>query len=218
MKYLSQDAGDGGGRDAEAGLEEAEYFQRIEEHFGQRRGGPLVLSPKEWLLVQRWREKGIPLPIVLRGINMAFDRFAASGPRPDRLNTLSYCAQHVETAWEEHRRAHAGSTEATTRKSIDMPSPAVLHLRAVATSCRRAVSPSLPDVASTALESAAQELDALAERTASGEVDAASLDGAAKLLEQQLEDALAGAWHDSGGETPERLADLQIPRFSPYAV
>jgi len=218
MRYLSQDAGDGGGSDAEAGRDEAEYFQRIEEHFGQRRGGPLVLSPKEWLLVQRWREKGIPLPVVLRGINLAFDRFAASGPRPDRLNTLGYCAQHVETAWEEHRRAHAGSMVATTRKSIDMPPPAVQHLRAVATSCRRAVSPSLPGAASTALESAAQQLDALAEQAASGEVDAASLDAAAKLLEQQLEDALAAAWHESGGKAPKRRDDLQIPRFSPYAV
>jgi hypothetical protein len=218
MRYLSQDVGDGGGSDAEAEREEAEYFQRIEEHFGQRRGGPLVLSPKEWLLVQRWREKGIPLPVVLRGINLAFDRFAASGPRPDRLNTLSYCAQHVETAWEEHRRTHAGSSLATAGKSIDKPSPAVQHLRAVAISCRRALSPSLPDPVATALEAAAQELETLAEQTEGGKLDAGSLDAAANALEQQLEDALATAWQGSGGEAPKRRADLQIPRFSPYAV
>jgi len=198
--------------------EEAEYFQRIEEHFGQRRGGPLILSPKDWQLIQRWHEKEIPLPVVLRGINQAFDRFAASGPRPDRLNTLSYCAQHVETTWEEHRRTHAGSRQARDERASEKPSPAILHLQEVALSCRRAAAEKLPGEASRVLEQAAMELERLAIRVEAGELDAGSLDATAKALEAQLEEALALAWHGIADEPPRQRIDLQIPRFSPYAV
>ncbi len=218
MRYRSQSPEDGGGGNAEVAREEAEYFQRIEEHFGQRRGGPLILSPRDWQLIQRWHEKGIPLPVVLRGINQAFDRFAASGPRPDRLNTLSYCAQHVETIWEDHRQTHAGSQEAREDRAGEKPSPAILHLQEVALACRRPASANLPGEASRALEQAAAELERMAVRAEAGELDARSLDAAAKALEQQVEEALALAWHGIDDEPPKRLVDLQIPRFSPYAV
>jgi hypothetical protein len=218
MRYRSYSPEDGGSGNAEGAREEAEYFQRVEEHFGQRRGGPLILSPKDWQLVQRWYEAGIPLPVVLRGINQAFDRFAASGPRPDRLNTLSYCAQHIETTWEEHRQTHAGSQESRDRRSAGEPSSAILHLREVALACRREVSEELPGEASRALEVAAAELERLAVRAEAGDLDAGSLDAAAKTLEAQLETALALAWQGLEGVPVKRRTDLQIPRFSPYAI
>ena len=207
MRYRSQSPEDGGSGNAEVAREEAEYFQRIEEHFGQRRGGPLILSPKDW-----------PLPVVLRGINQAFDRFAASGPRPDRLNTLSYCAQHVETTWEEHRRTHAGTQEARDERAGEKSPPAILHLQEVALSCRRAAAERLPGEASGVLEQAAGDLERLAVRVEAGELDAGSLDTTAKALEQQLEEALALAWNDTADAPSRRRADLRIPRFSPYAV
>jgi hypothetical protein len=218
MRYWFQDTGDEGGGTAGPELEEVEYFQRIEEHFGQRRGGPLVLSPKEWLLVQRWRKKGIPLAVVLRGINVAFDRFAASGPRPDRLNTLSYCAQHVEATWEEHRKTHAGSSAATGSSNDDRPSHALRHLRSVALACSRAGASLSSAKSSEALQIAARELDSLAARVENGELDAAALDRAANLLEQQLDKALAEAHPASASEPSDGRAELQIPRFSPYAI
>ena len=218
MKYRSHSPEDGENGNADAAREEAEYFQRIEEHFGQRSGGPLILSPKDWQLVQRWRDQGIPLPVVLRGINQAFDRFAASGPRPDRLNTLSYCAQHIETTWEEHRQTHAGSQEAHDQRATPRPSPATLHLQEVARACHRAASEKLPGEASRALEQAASDLERLAARAEAGELDAECLDATAEKLETQLDEALALAWRDIAGEPPRGRTDLQISRFSPYAI
>jgi hypothetical protein len=177
----------------------------------------LVLSPKEWMLVQRWREKGIPLAVVLRGINVAFDRFEASGPRPDRLNTLSYCAQHVEATWEEHRQAHAGSSAATD-SSNDRPSPVLQHLRAVALACSRAAASSPGAESSKALRNAAGELEGLAKRVENGELDAAALDAAANRLEQELDEALSKAPPGPAGQSTSGRAELHIPRFSPYAI
>src|SRR6187402_1577725 len=44
------------------------YFTEIEERFQQRRGSLLLLSTLDWALIEIWRESGIPVEAVLRGI------------------------------------------------------------------------------------------------------------------------------------------------------
>ena len=45
-----------------------EYYTEIESHFALRRGTPFVLSAKDWHLMKRWNDDGIPLPIVIEAI------------------------------------------------------------------------------------------------------------------------------------------------------
>ena len=51
------------------------YFTEIEEHFLRRRGGGLLLSTLDWALIETWKDAGIPLEAVLRGIDAAFDHY-----------------------------------------------------------------------------------------------------------------------------------------------
>ena len=44
------------------------YFTEIEDAFVRRRGKHLFLSPLDWALMEVWRQQGIPLHIVLRGV------------------------------------------------------------------------------------------------------------------------------------------------------
>ncbi|HEY0785339.1 MAG TPA: hypothetical protein VGD62_05665, partial [Acidobacteriaceae bacterium] len=53
------------------------YFTEIEDHFQRRRGSLLMLSTLDWALIETWRDAGIPLEAVLRGIDSAFDRYDA---------------------------------------------------------------------------------------------------------------------------------------------
>ena len=46
-----------------------EYFSEIEERFSRRRGSILLLSTLDWALIETWREAGVPLEAVLRGID-----------------------------------------------------------------------------------------------------------------------------------------------------
>ena len=84
-----------------------EYFSRIEEHFGRLRGGPLLLSPREWELVRSWWEKGIPLEVVLRGIRRAFDKFEER-KLPGKIGSLFYCEHEVLATFREYREALVG--------------------------------------------------------------------------------------------------------------
>jgi len=56
------------------------YFTEIEERFQQRRVA-LLLSTLDWALIETWREAGIPLDAVLRGIDAAFDKYEARQER-----------------------------------------------------------------------------------------------------------------------------------------
>jgi hypothetical protein len=189
-------------------ITDEQYFLRVEQHFGRRRGGPLMLSPSDWRLLEGWRAQGIPLRVVLRGINQAFDRFAASGPRPDRINSLRYCAQEVQAAWEDHCGAYRRS-DTGTADSTGLPA-ASAHLAAVATACRRAAS-ALGDAAAACLVDAADELDGLERHAREGSLDAREIDARSVALEQRLYDELRQRLSDAA-----RLDEVSLPRFSPY--
>jgi hypothetical protein len=87
------------------------YFTEIEERFQQRRGAILLLSTLDWALIETWREAGIPLEAVLRGIDAAFDKYETRQKRGRmrRVNGLAWCAQAVMEAAEELREASAGT-------------------------------------------------------------------------------------------------------------
>jgi hypothetical protein len=89
------------------------YFTEIEERFQQRRGSLLMLSTLDWALIETWREAGVPLEAVLRGIDSAFDkhdaqRLRTGGRRQRKVNGLAWCAQAVMEATEQAREAGIG--------------------------------------------------------------------------------------------------------------
>jgi hypothetical protein len=90
---------------------EAAYYQAVEEYFVARRGDPLFLSNGDWLLVHRWREGGVPLRIVLRGIRDALDGHAHSWGRRRKVGSLAYCEGEVEAARDRWQRAVAYGLE-----------------------------------------------------------------------------------------------------------
>ncbi|QHS52048.1 hypothetical protein [Edaphobacter sp. 12200R-103] len=90
------------------------YFTEIEERFQQRRGSLLMLSTLDWALIETWREAGIPLEAVLRGIDNAFDRYderaRRSAGRLRKVNGLAWCAQSVMEAVEQAMEAAIGAS------------------------------------------------------------------------------------------------------------
>ena len=93
-----------------------EYFSEIEERFSRRRGSILLLSTLDWALIETWREAGIPLQAVLRGIDDAFDKhdakLARAKGRTRKVNGLAWCAQAVMQAAEEMVEAATGTAVA----------------------------------------------------------------------------------------------------------
>ena len=88
------------------------YFTEIEEHFQRRRGTLLLLSTLDWALIETWKEAGIPLEAVLRGIDVAFDHYQSKPSKTRKVNSLAFCSQEVLAAAEEMKEAAVGAKRA----------------------------------------------------------------------------------------------------------
>jgi hypothetical protein len=99
------------------------YFTEIEERFQQRRGSLLMLSTLDWALIETWREAGIPLEAVLRGIDNAFDKYderaRRSSGRLRKVNGLGWCAQSVMEAMEQAMEAAIGASTESSSEAAD---------------------------------------------------------------------------------------------------
>ena len=86
------------------------YFTEIEDRFLRRRGGGLLLSTLDWALIETWKDAGIPLEAVLRGIDEAFDRYDQRPSKTKKVNSLAYCSQLVLSAAEDMKEAAVGAS------------------------------------------------------------------------------------------------------------
>ncbi len=94
------------------------YFTEIEEHFQRARGTSLfLLSPLDWALIETWKNSGIPLEAVLRGIDASFEKYHARKQKTQRVNSLAFCAQAVLT------EAQLSAEGATTAPVESAPFP-----------------------------------------------------------------------------------------------
>jgi len=88
------------------------YFSEIEETFNRRRGKYLFLSPLDWVLIESWQERGVPLHIILRGIEKVFDGVDAQPAKRKRsVKSLMYCREEIEAQYEEWLERQVGKSQ-----------------------------------------------------------------------------------------------------------
>jgi hypothetical protein len=85
------------------------YFTEIEGEFVKRRGSHMLVSPLDWTLIETWKKRGIPLHIVLRGINSSFDGYNQRLNRGRKVNSLFFCQQEVEALFQEYVESRVGA-------------------------------------------------------------------------------------------------------------
>ena len=94
------------------------YFTEIEDAFVRRRGKHLFLSPLDWALMETWKQQGIPLHIVLRGVERSFDSYEAR-PRKRSVKSLLYCQEEVEAQYAEWVEARVGASSSADVAETD---------------------------------------------------------------------------------------------------
>jgi len=68
--------------------------------------------------MEMWKEAGIPVEAVLRGIDAAFDKYDRRAKKTRKVNSLAYCQQEVLSAVEDLKEAATGSTRDPGATSI----------------------------------------------------------------------------------------------------
>jgi hypothetical protein len=88
------------------------YFTEIEEEFVRQRGSHLLISPLDWSLIETWKQRQIPLHVVLRGISNSFASYDPRLRRGRKVNSLFYCQQEVDALFLEYLESRTGENPA----------------------------------------------------------------------------------------------------------
>jgi hypothetical protein len=194
-----------------------QYFTEIEERFSRRRGSLLLLSTLDWALIESWREAGVPLEAVLRGIDTAFDNYETRSMRAKgrlrKVNGLAWCAQAVMTAAEEMVEA---STGAAPQKQSSVQASGFENERVISYLKRNAdgVAIAAEGSKSEALVAIAKRLRELAaEMSESDAMPLEDLDRTLTVLEERMVDALRSAAKEDELVAIRQQADTELAKF-----
>ena len=86
------------------------YFTEIERYYQSRRESFTLLSTLDWVLIENWKDRGIPLDVVLKGMDRAFSRAKR------KVSSLAYCVDAVDQVAGEQKD---GRTESPALPEVD---------------------------------------------------------------------------------------------------
>ncbi len=195
-----------------------QYFSEVEERFLQRRGAPLIGSTLDWAQIEIWKNAGIPLEAVLRGIDAAFDKYEQrKSKRHEKINSILWCAQAVLSAAEDMKEAAVGAAQPSTKSNAEGFEPATiaafLHRNADLLDTAR-----LPHTAGISVHAVAQETAATL-RKVEQEIESSKmtrledLERHLTVLEEKLFAALLAATPDEEIVTVRAQTDREL---APY--
>ena len=186
------------------------YFTEIEEHFCRRRGSVLLCSTLDWALMETWKDAGIPLEAVLRGIGAAFDKHDARPRKTQKINGLGWCSQAVLAAAEEMKEAAVGTTRPEPAETgFEAPNVAEYLLRN-ADALDALTTPTVHNPAKMLVQDSARTLRELAANP-SGSLE--DLERRLTVMEEKLYGALLAATPDEQIVSVRAEADREL---APY--
>jgi hypothetical protein len=175
------------------------YFTEVEDHFQRVRGtGLFLLSPLDWALIEAWKNAGIPLEAVLRGIDAAFEKWRArpARARTQMVNSIAYCAQAI--AAEAQAIANGAPAKSS---SASAPPFSIDEVRAFIESNANALR-------TTGFEEAAASLEALNLEALFGDLE--QLEQRLTAIEEKLIARLRAHASDEALFEARRMLDLEL--------
>ena len=186
-----------------------DYFSDIEDTFVRLRGKHLMLDPMDWELIEAWKIAGVPLHVVLRTIEEAFERQRAKDKGV--IRTLRFIKDAVEEAFEQWKSMRVGAHEPAEDGRDPFPKEKVItYLQDAAHAL--VTKAKVPEGCE---DTFAEALDALGQL----EVEFAE-NGNARTLEEELTKIERNLYVAiESGATPEQIAEARAAAealFGPY--
>ncbi len=124
----------------------APYLNAIEARFLEHSGSGLMLSAKDLSLVEAWERAGIPVEIVLEGIDRAFEN------PPSRVRSLAYVRPAVDQMarlWRENQIGRPSDHPQETSQTLAQSWDRLIH--AIEQAQRKCTTPDLAQLFQLAL-------------------------------------------------------------------
>jgi hypothetical protein len=197
------------------------YFTEIEEHFWRKRGAHLLVSPLDWAIVETWQRAGIPLDVVLRGIDQAFESYQRSRRSVGRpLKSLAYCVDAVLDAATQQKETEVGAGPQVKRTAV-APEPfsrdelrayVLRNAERLAKSADK-LRPSDPDLARHVAQTRATLAEVARLFDSPAQLDLEDIERRMTVLEQKLVAAITAAADEQALLTIRRELDRHL---APY--
>ncbi|MBI5416460.1 hypothetical protein HZA55_00700 [Candidatus Poribacteria bacterium] len=87
------------------------YLDEIEKYFIKKRKKFLILNPRDWVLIEKWYNMGIPIKVVKKGVDQSFETFFSNEENSKSgrtLNTIRYCESVILELWREYKENSIG--------------------------------------------------------------------------------------------------------------
>jgi hypothetical protein len=133
------------------------YFTEIERFYQSKRKSWTLVTCLDFVLMESWKERGIPLEIVLKGIDRAFSRAKRD------INHLAYCVKAVEEVLTEQKELSVESPKLPDFEG-DEVAGYLNRLAAEVARCDESIANSIRTIDPADLRSAEQTLSALEEK------------------------------------------------------
>ena len=178
------------------------YFTEIEDTFVRRRGKHLFLSPLDWALIDGWKERGIPLHIVIRAIESVFDVFDRQPAGTRTIKSLFYCREEIESQYLEWLNSRVGSIDGD--ETTQFPRDQIeAHISGAIENLQNVNSDNLAEDLSRAIARLQDLRDDLTGNTE-------SIDGTLGDIERMLDRALLTSWDKPRLKTIEKEISSEL--------
>ena|ERR1700752_1473195 len=87
------------------------YIKEVEKHFLFLIGKGIMLSPKDYDFIMKWKKREIPKEIIYKGINKALENFKKKKGGDQFPRTLAYCALSIEEEIRNYRDVTEGKSD-----------------------------------------------------------------------------------------------------------
>lgn len=150
----------------------------------------MFLSPLDWALIESWQERGVPLHIILRGIEKVFDGVDSQPKRRRSVKSLMYCREEIEAQYAEWLERQVGKngaseTEESSAEEEFSDESIKTHLANVRAALKTAEEDAKGGLRE-ALERASARLDELRRTFADAETLEKSLEDLEKTIDRAL--------------------------------
>lgn len=187
-----------------------DYYQKIARAFLKHQPAIFFIPPRDLELISEWEKLGLPLEVIIEGIDRAFARRLA-GRRKKNIYSLSQCEKEILKAYAQRQERLVGQQAPLAQ---DPAGKAARVLQEVH-SCLETLPPELSEVRRI-LEEARAALQANPPEEARLEALDEELDRALWDLtpEPEKQQSLAAARQDYPGRTDSQLEEIRQTRVA----
>jgi hypothetical protein len=112
------------------------YINEVQNHFLFLIGRGIMLSPKDYDLIVKWKRRGVPKEIIYRGINKALENLKKKKGSDQFPRSFSECALYIEEEIRNYSSVRENKSSIELRRS-DLIEKVADRLAAIITSEKR---------------------------------------------------------------------------------